>query len=238
MAAFRLAWKQGADGIEGDFRLTKDSRIVCIHDETTARTAGIDLTVSESTFRQLRKLDAGSWKGDKWAGQRIPVIEEVFSIVPADKKIFIEIKCGTEIVEPLRYEIDRSKLNPEQIIVITFDESVLSQIIKYIPLVKALWLSDIEKDKETGEWAHSPDHILRTLNKINADGLSINAKPTAAEKKKFPVKKLIAALQKIKKEFHVWNVNDIGAAAYFSKFGVDSMTTDRPMWLRHVLTPP
>ena len=43
LAAFRLAWEQGADGIEGDFYLSKDGRIVCIHDKDTKRTAGKNL---------------------------------------------------------------------------------------------------------------------------------------------------------------------------------------------------
>ena len=62
LAAFRLAWSQGADAIEGDFRLTKDGRIACLHDDTTQRTAGLDLTVADSTLAELRELDVGSWK--------------------------------------------------------------------------------------------------------------------------------------------------------------------------------
>ena len=38
LASFRLAWEQGADAIEGDFYLTKDQRIVCLHDANTKRT--------------------------------------------------------------------------------------------------------------------------------------------------------------------------------------------------------
>lgn len=47
LAAFDLAWQQGADGIEADFRLTGDGRIVCLHDASTGRTAGVDLTVAD-----------------------------------------------------------------------------------------------------------------------------------------------------------------------------------------------
>ena len=69
LPAFELAWKQGADAIEGDFRLTKDGHVVCIHDETIKRTAGADLNVAQSTLSELRKLDVGAWfdpafKGD------------------------------------------------------------------------------------------------------------------------------------------------------------------------------
>ena len=47
--AFQLAWKQGADAIEGDFHLSKDGEIVCFHDADTKRVAGTQLVVRQST---------------------------------------------------------------------------------------------------------------------------------------------------------------------------------------------
>ena len=63
LAAFKLAWEQGADAIEGDFLLTKDNKIVCIHDKSTGRLADRKLIVKESTLSQLRELDVGLGKG-------------------------------------------------------------------------------------------------------------------------------------------------------------------------------
>ncbi|MDA1056051.1 MAG: glycerophosphodiester phosphodiesterase family protein, partial [Planctomycetota bacterium] len=63
LAAFRLAFEQGADGIEGDFYLTRDNRIVCIHDADTKRVADKTLVVAESSLAELKRLDVGSWKG-------------------------------------------------------------------------------------------------------------------------------------------------------------------------------
>ena len=50
IAAFKKAWAQNADGIEGDFYVTKDQQIVCIHDANTERTAGRKLEVANSTL--------------------------------------------------------------------------------------------------------------------------------------------------------------------------------------------
>ena len=50
LAAFKLAWKQQADAIEGDFRLTADGKIVCIHDADTRRTCGVNLVVADTPF--------------------------------------------------------------------------------------------------------------------------------------------------------------------------------------------
>lgn len=55
--AFTLAWKQGADAVEGDFHLTADGYIVCIHDKDTKRVADRKLVVAESSLEDLRKLD-------------------------------------------------------------------------------------------------------------------------------------------------------------------------------------
>ena len=63
LPAFRRAWELGADAIEGDFRLTKDGRIVCIHDKDTKRVADAKLVVSDATLAQLRTLDVGGAHG-------------------------------------------------------------------------------------------------------------------------------------------------------------------------------
>lgn len=65
LPAYKLAWQQGADGIEGDFRLTADGQIVCLHDPSTGRVGDRDLVVSESTLAELRQADMGVLKGEK-----------------------------------------------------------------------------------------------------------------------------------------------------------------------------
>ncbi|MGB1875094.1 MAG: glycerophosphodiester phosphodiesterase family protein, partial [Akkermansiaceae bacterium] len=115
LPAFQLAWQQGADGIEADFLLSKDGHIVCFHDKDTKRITGKKLLVKDATLAELRQLDVGAWKDARYAGTRIPTITEVLATVPEDKKCFIEIKCGAEIVEPLLREIEASTIKRDQI---------------------------------------------------------------------------------------------------------------------------
>ena len=77
LEAFRLAWSQNADAIEGDFRLTKDEQIVCIHDEDTSRTCDEKLIVAESTYAELSKLDASTYYKGDLAPQSIPLLSEI-----------------------------------------------------------------------------------------------------------------------------------------------------------------
>src|SRR5262245_44104514 len=70
LPAVRLAFEEGADFVEGDYWLTRDEQIVCLHDEDTRRTAPKqpNRRVQESTLAELRSLDVGAWKDGKFAG--------------------------------------------------------------------------------------------------------------------------------------------------------------------------
>ncbi len=89
LAAFRLAWDQDADAIEGDFYVTKDQQIACIHDKTTKRVAPQqpELSIANSTLKELQKLDVGSWKHPQYTAERIPTLKEVLATVPEGKQI-------------------------------------------------------------------------------------------------------------------------------------------------------
>jgi glycerophosphoryl diester phosphodiesterase len=61
LAAYDLALREGADGVECDVRLTRDGHLVCVHDRRVDRTSSGSGVVSEMTLAQLRELDYGSW---------------------------------------------------------------------------------------------------------------------------------------------------------------------------------
>lgn len=92
LAAIRLARAAGADAFEVDLHMTRDGRIVAIHDDTLDRTTDGTGRVAETDFATLRKLDAGAWKSGEYAGEKIPTLEEV---VAADRKmgIVLELKA-------------------------------------------------------------------------------------------------------------------------------------------------
>ena len=125
LPAFLEAWRQRADAIEGDFHLTKDGKIVCIHDEDTRAVAGVKKVIKTSTWQELQELDVGRWHDAKWNGTRIPTIDAVLSTVPRNKRILIEVKCGPEIVPALVRQMKASKLKTEQMLVISFDAEVI-----------------------------------------------------------------------------------------------------------------
>ena len=228
LAAFNLAWEKGADSIEGDFWLTKDEEIVCTHDRRTERVADRNLRIAESTLEELRTLDVGSWKGPDWKGERIPTIGEVFATVPEGKRILIEIKCGPEILGPLEEAIATSGLQAEQMIIISFDADVVAGAKQKLPHLKAFWITDFEIGEKTGKWKPSVDEILATLKRIDADGVDCKAHRVVD-------RGFVERLREADMELHVWTINDPSTAKRFRDLGVDSITTDRPGWIKEQL---
>lgn len=91
-AAFSRALEDGADAIECDIRLTKDNRVVVIHDATVKRTTNGRGYVRDYTLEELQRLDAGSWFDRRFAGERVPTLEEVLQLIDGTKGLNIEIK--------------------------------------------------------------------------------------------------------------------------------------------------
>jgi glycerophosphoryl diester phosphodiesterase len=228
LPAFELAWKQGADAIEGDFHLTADGRIVCIHDFDTARVAGRKMIVKDSTLAELQALDAGAWFKPAWKGTRMPTLREVAATVPAGKKFYVEVKCGPEIVPAMLDDLAASGLDDEQIVVISFNAPVIQAVKERKPQYKACWLSSFGKgtplDPATGK-------VLATVRAIQADGFSSKADP-----------RLDAAFVKTLRdagiEYHCWTVDDAATARRFLELGALSITTNRPGFLRNALAGP
>lgn len=230
-ASFKLALEHGVDFVEGDFWLCADNQLVCIHDPTTARTAPHQdiLDVRTAALSQLKKLDAGFWKGEQFKAETIPTLDEVISTLPPDRGIYIEIKhFEPKIVKTLEKSLAVSKLLPEQIKIISFVPEMIFLLNQGLPHLETFWLC--EYTPETGE--KSDDHLemlLKTAEKINADGLDIghaeNMSPQSAEK-----------IRQQGLSLHFWTVNRQEDAAHYMSLGADSLTSDRPRGLRKEIT--
>ena len=241
LPAFQLAWEQGADGIEADFQLTKDGHIVCFHDKDTKRLAGRQLTVADATLEELRQLDVGSiqpqavddalrsWNGDKYKGLRIPTIAEVFATVPRGKKIFIEIKCGPEILDPLLRELASSGLSHDQVFVICFDSALLKSLKERDPKWQVAWLCSFDK-RANGKPRNAPAKVLKTLKEMRALALMSGRGEVD--------KDLLDQIRTAGIEHYVWTINDPKLAATYRAQGADAIITDVPAEMRVALNTP
>ncbi|MDE0825546.1 MAG: glycerophosphodiester phosphodiesterase family protein [Akkermansiaceae bacterium] len=159
LPAFDLAWEQGANAIEGDFHLTNDGHIVCIHDGNTKRTGNRKLTVAKSSLAELQTVDVGSWKSPRWDGTRIPTLSEVLSGIPRDRFLFLEVKCEPEIVPALLTTLNSCSLTKDQVTVISFNSSVIQAYKKTAPHRPASGLCKFKKK------ADRPGALRKELNR-------------------------------------------------------------------------
>lgn len=132
IAAVKLAWEQGADAVEIDIHLSKDKRLMVIHDSNTKRTSGKDYRVEETLSETLRLLDVGSFKGEEYKNERIPFLEEILEIVPPPKTLYIELKCGLEGL-PFLQKIINESTTKGQLAIICFDYDAIVAAKKMFP---------------------------------------------------------------------------------------------------------
>ena len=223
LAANRLAFQQSADGIEVDVRLTKDQKLVCMHDKNTLRTAGQELVIKENTLKKLKSLDVGLWKGMKWKGETIPTLEEVLEEIPRDKKIFIEIKTGTESIYPLIEDIQKSKIDNNYITVISFHKEVVKEVKQSMESLNVNLLIAFSGPEKV-----SNKEVLQNLMEFNLDGVGAENHPRLSHA-------FVTPILETNKKVHVWTVDDIEQAKIYKELGLSSITTNEPQLIRSAL---
>lgn len=80
IAAFRSALTLDVDMVENDVHMTKDGKLVVMHDHAVDRTTNGTGEIRNMTFDEIRALDAGSWKGDEFRGEKVPSFEEFLEL--------------------------------------------------------------------------------------------------------------------------------------------------------------
>ena len=87
-----------------------------------------------------RALDAGQWKDPKFAGEKLPTLEEQLAQIPAGKRILIEQKAGVEIVPALTATLAKTHLKRSQLVIIDFKLASAKAAKAAMPDLKVLWL--------------------------------------------------------------------------------------------------
>ncbi len=109
LAAFQEAIRLGVHQVEFDIQWTKDGHIVVMHDATVDRTTNGKGRVADLTFEQIRSLDAGSHMGLRFAGERVPTLEEALAVMPANIWINVHTRNDAALAEAATREIIRQK---------------------------------------------------------------------------------------------------------------------------------
>ena len=228
LASVKLAWKQGADAAEIDVHLTADGQIVSFHDADTKRIGGRNKPVVQQTLAELQTLDAGAWKNAKYAGERIPTLAQVLDTIPEGKRLFIEIKCGPEIVPELARVLKAAGKKPEQTALISFSYEVMVAAKKQFPDLEAYWIVRLKENEQTRRWEPPVEELIEKARAANLDGLDLGmGRGISAE--------FVSEVKQAGLGFYTWTVNSVDDARNLDAWGADGITTDRPGWLREGL---
>lgn len=216
VASAKLAWELGADAVEVDVYLSKDNRVMVIHDKDTKRTCSgkKNLEIKDNPSMLLRDLDAGIWKGEEFKGERIPYLQEIIETVPEGKKLVVEIKCKGEIIQALKRTIEKSG-KTDQIVFICFDWKIIVDTQKEFPDNKCYWLSS------------SKSASNKKMEQAAEKGLAgVNLKYSIIDES------VVAMAKENNLEVLSWTVDDPKEAKRLTDIGVTGITTNRPKWLK------
>lgn len=189
LAAFQKAIEIGSDMIELDVQLSKDGNLVVLHDDTLERTTNGQGRVVDYTLQELKKLDAGSWFGEQFSGERIPTLKEVLELARGRVLVNIEIKHPdhgqypiTDLAGQALKEVKNAGMI-DRVIFSSFNPAALEWIKKNEPrvwvalLYHRTWNSIVEVTggKEYSILNLRNSYLTKTrINKIHQEGLKVN----------------------------------------------------------------
>jgi glycerophosphoryl diester phosphodiesterase len=220
LASIRLGWEQGADAVEVDVHLSKDNRIVVIHDADTKRVAGVKKLVCDCTLADLRKLDCGKWKASRWKGERFATLDEALETIPKEKRMLVEIKSGPEIIPHFPARPD--------VVAIGFEVETMRLLKRRHPNLETYWVVSWRRDLKRGGWLPKPAALIEQCLDAGLNGLDIGAnRPLSAD--------FVRQMKDAGLKLYVWTVDSPAKARQLRAVGVDGIATNRPAYIREKL---
>ncbi|KYG30008.1 glycerophosphodiester phosphodiesterase [Priestia endophytica] len=217
IAAFDKAVEMKADYIEIDVQRSKDGKLVLIHDTTVDRTTDGSGKVGNLTFKELRNLDAGSWKGEQFAGAQIPTFDEILDRYHGKIGILIELKAPElypGIEENVAKELKERNLDKpqnEKIIVQSFNHKSMKKMNELLPKVSIGVLTSSSADtteQALQEFSTYADYFNPSYGIVTED--------------------LVNQVHSLGMKIGSWTVRSQEAADFLLDVGVDAIITDYP----------
>ncbi len=191
LLAFEQAILAGADRLEMDLAMTADGHVVILHDTSVDRTTDGHGRVDSFTLEELKELDAGLWKGNEFAGQRIPTLREVIDLVAGRAELNLEIKTGSRTTALVRRTVTEAVRIVEtlgvtqQVLFSSFDLQALLMVREENPDLRLLLIDwsppsrydglDMAIDNNLYAWSPSAEYATEERIRRAADaGLSIH----------------------------------------------------------------
>lgn len=228
VASAELGWEQQADGLELDVYLSKDGHLVAMHDSTVMRTARVRGNIEDFSLEELKRLDVGLWKSDRFAGEQIPVLDELLRTVPSGKRAFVEIKTKQDVSADLARALGDAKMANDQVVLICFDYAILQVLKRRLPQYKMLWLVGRPGIGRHASRTEALKKLIQSCHDAGFDGLDLS--------EHWPIdRSFVEQVRGAKLELGIWTVDSVETARSLVSAGVDYITTNRPGWIREKL---
>jgi glycerophosphoryl diester phosphodiesterase len=217
--AFERAVELGVDMIELDVQLSHDGELVVIHDHDLHRTTSATGTVRDWSLAKIKALDAGSWYGAQFAGERILSLDEVIDIVGTRARLNVEVKAPATdwpALAPTLIHRLRARKQLQRTIISCFEPAALAAVraCDAAAPVGLLWQ---QMDFETAwEWAR----------RLNAVSFHPHWALLSSE--------LIDAAHERGLQVLTWTVNDVETMRELLHLGVDGIISDHPERFRAI----
>jgi len=209
LLAFRLALEQGAAGVELDVRLTKQGRVIVLHDTTLARVTD---NADQRSAEQLSDDDlAGTDLGD---GQAVPSLIDVLDWAKASRALLnIELKSDVSDRRALVWgtvsALEATGIDKRQIVLSSFHLPMLRALSKLLPDVPRGWLFQ-------SSWrGFSP--VIEASTAI-----AVHPRFNLISERRMRAWRRHSAL------VNTWTVNDPGRALTLDRWGIDTLISDVP----------
>ena len=209
LQAFQLAMQQHSDGIELDVRLTTDKQVVCVHDATLERVAGVALPVADSTLQQLQEVHP------------VPLLAEALSVLTPPAIMQIELKGLPELIPFVKSVIDKFPDKQNLLSISSFEAETIAQAAAAFPDFPRVLLIDLQQKFGTFPSAETVIEFLRPLQ----CGISFRADYAANAE-------FVRSLQQAGLRVVCWGVSSDELGLQMARLGVEAMTCNHAVALR------
>jgi glycerophosphoryl diester phosphodiesterase len=211
LAAFQAALDLGCDWMETDLRLTSDDIAVLFHDAKVDRTTNAKGKLGAMSLSQVLRLDAGSWFDRRFAGERVPTLDEALAWCKGRCGLNFEIKEEDRVEELVRLLATKFRAHGslDRILFSSFRGSDLSKLRAAFPHGRLAWLAS-RKTQGLTRWNRSV-----RLSALHPKDLLVN-------------RRLMRRCRALGLAVHVWVVNRPRRLRQLEALGVDGVMTDDP----------
>jgi glycerophosphoryl diester phosphodiesterase len=215
-AAFELALREGAAGIELDVRLVKSGEVVVLHDPTLSRvTKGADRrAVEQLSWAETRKADIGQ-------GERVPLLKDVLDWAETHQQLVnVEVKSDVRRRRDLlRSVIELLTVHPyaaRGVLLSSFDPRFIWRLSRALPSIPSAFLF------------HTKSPMARAAALVGAATFSRLGARAVHPEHTLVTEQRMAAWRSKQALVGVWTVNDPARARELAKLGVDYIVSDNP----------